>query len=67
MSVEIATAGITILTELKKNRPMPVHSTPTQAEDQALAQAAKLGSCGSARRLPARISSTLFSEVATIT
>ena len=58
---------MTIFTELKKKRPMPVHSTPTQAEDQALAQASKLGATGSDRRLPVRISSALFKEVAIIT
>ena len=67
MMVEIATAGMTIRTELRKKPPMPVHSMPMQAEDQALAQAARLGSCGRASRLPWRISSTLFKEVASIT
>ena len=67
ISVEISTAGTAIDTEFQKYPRSPSQRTPVQAEDQALAQASKLGSTGSASRLPARISSSGLSEVAIIT
>jgi hypothetical protein len=66
-AVETSTAGTTISTEFQKNGFRPLQSAPVQAWFQAFSQAATVGACGSASRLPLRISSMSFSEVVTIT
>ena len=52
-----------IRTEFQKPTLMPLHSSPVQAEDQALIQASKVMAAGRARMLPSRISSMGLSEV----
>ena len=65
--VEISTAGTAIITEFRKKGCRPRQSTPVQALDQAARQASKLSEAGRLSRLPLRIWSASFSEVATIT
>ena len=52
---------------MKKPTWMPLQLSPVQALDQALLQAAKVRSNGSAKMLPRRISGIVFSEVTIIT
>ena len=65
-AIDRITDGIRIRTEFQKPTLMPLHSSPVQAEDQALVQASKVRVTGSARMLPSRISSIGLSEVTTM-
>jgi len=67
ISVEMATAGSTKLTEFQKLPLRPPQLTPVQALDQALIQASNEICSGSAMRLPPRMSSSVFSDVVSIT
>ena len=61
--MEIITAGTAMATEFQKNGRRPLQSTPVQALDQAVPQAAPFSAAGSASSEVLRISSASLNEV----
>jgi hypothetical protein len=64
--IEQITEGIRMRTEFQKPTLMPLHSSPVQAEDQALVQASNVSVAGRATMLPSLISSMGLREVTTM-